>query len=186
MEKRPLGLPDLLVSGSWYAIPAIWAFFAFVRMALGLGDKFLIACLVGTAAVFVWFIGQTLLQWGRAGKQPTDEQQRAAIGAMWGPVFSVIWAGFVAGCSASMIVVIELNDPFSKEAVDRVVQEHPILYWAVAGAGLVIGAGGRLWTLASPSRVVTSQREADAVVSEARKDELQTRPDGDEAGRTSR
>jgi hypothetical protein len=48
-------------------------------------------------------------------------------------------------------VVIELNNPFIKEAVDRVVQEHTTVFWAVAGAGVIIGAGGRIGSLSRGS-----------------------------------
>ncbi len=160
MEKRPLVLIETSGAGCWYVIPVmIWAFITFVRMAIRQSDILVILGLVGIAGVFLWFMVHTIIQSVRAGKQPTEEQQRAAIRAMWSPVLSVIWAGFAAGCIASMIVVIELNDPFTKEAVDRVVQEHMTLFWAVVGAGVLIGAGGRIWSLSRPGRVAAAQKE---------------------------
>lgn len=161
MEKRPLGFVDLLASGSWYAIPAIWGFFVFIRMAIWQGGILAIFGLVAFTAVALWCTVHMIIQWVRAGKQPTQSQQRAAFHAILSPVFSVMWAGFAAGCVASMIVVIELNDPFTKEAVDRVVQEHTTLFWAVAGAGVIIGVGWRIWSLSRPGQVAAANKAGD-------------------------
>lgn len=79
MEKRPFGVLDLLASGSWYAIPAIWGFFAFIRMAILQGGLLAISSLVALAAVVFWFMVRTIVQWVRAGKQPTEEKQVAAF-----------------------------------------------------------------------------------------------------------
>ncbi len=152
MHKQPFGLVDLLASGSWYAIPAIWGFFAFIRIAIWQGGILAITSVVALTAVALWFMIHTIIQTVRAGQQPTKEQQDAAFRKMLSPVFSVIWAGFAVGCIASMIVIVELNDPFTKEAVDRVVQDHTTLFWAVMGAGVIIGAGGRIWTLSRRQR----------------------------------
>lgn len=87
---------------------------------------------------------------------------------MLSPVFSVLWAGFAAGCIASMIVVVELNDPFSKEVVDNVVKEHATLFWGIMGAGVIVGAGGRIWTLSRTGQfsVVDKANEGNVPVGE--------------------
>jgi hypothetical protein len=171
MMKRLLGVFGFLAPVGGILILTFWVLSAFIRMAISLastnlGDIIFISILVAFTAVFLWFIVQTIIQWVRAGKQPTKEQRWAAFSAIASPVFNVICAGFIGACIASTIVVIELNAPFTKEAIDRMVQEHTTLFWAVVGAGLIFGAGGRIWSLSRPGQVAGAQKEQDAGASE--------------------
>jgi hypothetical protein len=75
---KPHGIIDLLASGSWYVIPAVWGLYAFVRMAISQAVKLAVATLLGFVAVCLWFFVRTIIQTVRAGKQPTEAQQQAA------------------------------------------------------------------------------------------------------------
>jgi hypothetical protein len=162
MEKQTVGLQDLLASGSWYAIPALWGLIAFIRMALMQGGILAITSLVALTVIVVWFSFQMLIQKVRTGKQPTKEQQESAFRAILNPVFSVIWAGFATGCIAIMILVVEMNDPFTKELVDHVIKEHTALFWAVMVIGVTVGASGRIWNLSRSGQVGTAKKTGEA------------------------
>jgi hypothetical protein len=135
-------------------------------MAIWQLDVLMIALLAGVAVSVVWLVAHGVVFKARTGRLPTNEQEGAALRKGCRSVYSVIWAGFAAGCVASMIVVIELNDPFRKESVDRVVQGHALLFWGAMAVGVLIGAGGRIWSLARPARPAASHQAEDARVAE--------------------
>lgn len=111
------------------------------------------------------------IAWGlvrkvRTGKVTTMhvEQAFTDVGGPWLSVintwYSVIVTGFLAGLIASLIAVIEFNNPFSREALDQVAGEHPVLFWAIVGAAFIIGAGGSIWTIAVSGKASSGAESA--------------------------
>lgn len=161
MVRKPVGVKELLASGSWYAIPAIWGLFAVVMMAIRLSHLLLLAAGVGLVVYIFLVIVYAAVYEQRSGKRPHPERLQRFSARLTGPIFSVIWSGFAAGCVVAVFVVIHVNDPFTKEAVDRVVDSNAWLFWSAVAAGALVGAGGRIWSLAKPGQLPVSDQDGD-------------------------
>src|SRR5438105_2033965 len=114
MQEQPRNVFHLL---GW-PIFAVWAFAAFIRMA---------GWMPTLARVAVWVVVGSLvfsgMAWGlvrkvRTGKVPAKEEEQAVIKWVLA-FFSIITTGLGVGFVASLIAVVELNDSFSRQAVDR-------------------------------------------------------------------
>ncbi|MEO2013149.1 MAG: hypothetical protein ABGZ53_02140 [Fuerstiella sp.] len=44
-------------------------------------------------------------------------------------MFAAGWYGFIGSCVGAMIVIDEVNNPFSQDAMDRVVKDHSVLVY---------------------------------------------------------
>jgi hypothetical protein len=128
-------------------ITAFWAFCVFFRMLRYQASMFLVVLAVAFALACVAFLVHAFLHIARHGKQPPEEEQQAAFQRISKPVFAAGWYGFMGSCIAAMIVIVEVNDPFSRDAMDRVVKDHSVLFWFVVAAGFVIGAGDHIRTM---------------------------------------
>ncbi len=144
MKDRQIGLREIMTSGSWYAIPVIWGFFAFIRMVTYQFDKLLISCVIGFGAILVAYVVFAVVHMRRHGKQPNKDEEQSALRTIGRSVFSVVWSAFVVGCILSMLVVIEYNDPFTAESIEQVTGKHGAVFWSIAAVGAVIGAIDRI------------------------------------------
>jgi MFS family permease len=127
-----------------YSIAVVWAFFAFTRMALYQASMLLIVLAASVGVGCLVFLIHAFAYIQRHRKQPPEDEQRAAFQQITKRMFAVAWAGFVGGCIAAMIVVVEVNDPFADEVMGRVVKERSVLFWSVVAAGFVLGALDRI------------------------------------------
>ena len=139
MVNKPVGLKDLLASGSWYAIPALCGLFALFLVAIRLPHLFFLAAGIGFAVYILVVVVYAMVFEQRFGMRPHPERVRVFSARVHGPIFSVIWSAFAAGCVAAALAVIHVNDAFSTEAVNRVVDASPWLFWGAVAAGAALG-----------------------------------------------
>ena len=151
MTNRRITLLDIWLSRPWYGFAAAWAGLAFLRMAVYQGPVLLVIIAIAFGFACFAFLIHTLAHIARHGKQPAEDQQQADFQKIGKPIFAAGWYGSIGACIAATIVVIECNDPFAKEAIERVVKDHSVLFWSVVAAGFVIGAGDHVWKMARMS-----------------------------------
>ena len=145
MADRQIRFRDLWYT--WYGVAFAWFFVAFVRIASYHVSMLLIVLAVALGVASLVFLIQGFAYIRRHGRQPTEDEQRTAFQQITKRTFAIAWAGLVVGCIAAMIVIIEVNDPFADEAIERVVKERSVLFWSVVAAGFVLGAGDRIWKM---------------------------------------
>ena len=147
MTKQQQTFLDRWFSCFWFKIAAFWAFCAFVRLVAYQASMLLVILAVAFGFACVAFLAHALLHIARHGKQPPEEEQQAALQRISKPMFAAGWYGFIGSCIGAMIVIVEVNDPFSRDAMDCVVSDHSVLFWSVVAVGFVIGAGDHIRTM---------------------------------------
>jgi hypothetical protein len=78
---------------------------------------------------------------------------------LFSTIVTGVGAAIIGGAIASVIAVTELNNSFSREAVDRATGEYPILFWGILGAGFILGTGGYIWSIAVSGQTKPSEPE---------------------------
>ena len=159
MKDRQVGLREIIASGSWYAIPVIWGFFAFIRMVTYQLGTLLISCAIGFGVIIVVYVVFAVVRMRRHGKQPSKDEEQSALRTIGSSVFSVVWSAFVVGCLLSMFVVIEYNDPFTAESIEEVTSKHGTVFWSITSVGAVIGAIDRIQRMIRAPAEDTPQKE---------------------------
>ena len=161
MADRPNTFLDRWFSSLWAKVAAFWAFCAFVRMAAYQASMFLIIVAVAFGLACVAFLAHAFVHMVRHGKQPPKEEQQAALQRISKPMFAAGWYGFIGSCIGAMIVIVEVNDPFTKDAMDRVVRDHSVLFWSVVAAGFMVGAGDHIRTMITKRNRIESAEGVD-------------------------
>ena len=125
---------------------ALWAVTAIVRMAFVMPLPGW-PCWVGVPLLLliflVWGIGRRV----RTGRLPTEDEETAVIQKFGGPFWQLFGGAVLGAYIAGFIMLVELNDLFSRQALERAVGEYPVLFWATVFVGMVVGLGVGIWDL---------------------------------------
>jgi hypothetical protein len=131
---------------------ALWLLSAFFRIAWVMpspaGELILGVFVILVLSFIVWGVVRKV----RTGKLPSKEEEQAVVSKVGGRVWSMLGAGFGAACIASFILLVEFNDTFSRQSVERLTGEHSVTFWTVVGAAAFAGAIERLWAPRIPGK----------------------------------
>jgi hypothetical protein len=135
-----------------WVIFALWVFSALFRIGWVMpspsGDIIVGVLVISGLSFIVWGCVQKV----RTGRLPTKEEEQAVLSKVGGRFWSIVGAGFSAACISSFILLVEFNETFSRQAVERVAGEHPTIFWVIVGTTAFIGACGQFWANATPTR----------------------------------